>query len=209
MIIVIILIIIITIIITAISYCYLLRSIGFKSPMYKNYKTSVGIVQPVTQVKVKQSNYRLWQAQRVPGGWGSHISKHSVHDGGKVVNPRHLPPLPPRKYSWYSFPLEAESTPGPQCGRKDCVNEKKCNDTIGNRTRDLPSPPETGIEASHALMFSYLRKYRQKMYRVTLWRVLILIKQSCSTATCGKATMLRYTCIAYLVGRFSQFAEEA
>jgi hypothetical protein len=32
--------------------------------------------------------------------------------------------LPPRKYSWYSFLLEAESTPGPQCGRKDYVNEK-------------------------------------------------------------------------------------
>ena len=30
----------------------------------------------------------------------------------------------PRKYSWYSFLLEAESTPGPQCGRKDYVNEK-------------------------------------------------------------------------------------
>jgi len=30
----------------------------------------------------------------------------------------------PRKYSWYSFPLEAESTPGPCCGRKDYVYEK-------------------------------------------------------------------------------------
>ena len=30
----------------------------------------------------------------------------------------------PRKYSWYSFLLEAESTPGPQCGRKDYVYEK-------------------------------------------------------------------------------------
>jgi len=25
----------------------------------------------------------------------------------------------PRKYCWYSFLLEAESTPGPQCDRKD------------------------------------------------------------------------------------------
>jgi len=30
----------------------------------------------------------------------------------------------PRKYSWYSFLLEAESTPEPECGRKDYVNEK-------------------------------------------------------------------------------------
>jgi len=47
-----------------------------------------------------------------------------LHEGGKVVVPTHRPPLLPRKYSWYSFLLEAESTPGPQCGRKDCVNEK-------------------------------------------------------------------------------------
>jgi len=32
-------------------------------------------------------------------------------DGGKVVNHTHRPPLPTRKYSWYSFLLEAESTP--------------------------------------------------------------------------------------------------
>jgi len=43
---------------------------------------------------------------------------------------------PPRKYSWYSFLLEAESTPGPQCGRKDYVN---VSNTIGNWTRDLPT----------------------------------------------------------------------
>jgi hypothetical protein len=28
------------------------------------------------------------------------------------------------KHSWYSFLLEAESNPGPYCGRKDYVNEK-------------------------------------------------------------------------------------
>jgi hypothetical protein len=33
--------------------------------------------------------------------------------GGKVVSPMHGPPLPPRKYSCYSFLLEAGSTPGP------------------------------------------------------------------------------------------------
>jgi hypothetical protein len=40
--------------------------------------------------------------------------------------------LYPQKYSWYSFLLEAESTPAPYCGRKDYVN-----DTFGNRTHDL------------------------------------------------------------------------
>jgi len=35
------------------------------------------------------------------------------HEGGKVVSPKHRPPLPPRKYSWYSFLLRVKSTPGP------------------------------------------------------------------------------------------------
>jgi hypothetical protein len=41
------------------------------------------------------------------------ISRQSAHAGGKVVSPTHRPPLPPRKFSWYSFLLDAESTPGP------------------------------------------------------------------------------------------------
>jgi len=34
------------------------------------------------------------QAQRVPGGC-SQISRQSAHEGGKVGNPTHWPPLPP------------------------------------------------------------------------------------------------------------------
>ena len=48
----------------------------------------------------------------------------SAHEGGKVVRPTHRPPLPPRRYYWYSCLIEAESTPGPYCGLKDYVNEK-------------------------------------------------------------------------------------
>jgi hypothetical protein len=37
----------------------------------------------------------------------------TAQDGGKVVSLTHRPPLPPRKYTWYAFLLEDESTPGP------------------------------------------------------------------------------------------------
>jgi hypothetical protein len=59
----------------------------------------------VTKVKVKQSHHRLGQGQSVPGGWRSQISRKPAHEGGRVVSPTHRPPLPPRKYGWYSFLL--------------------------------------------------------------------------------------------------------
>ena len=53
------------------------------------------------------------------------ISGQSAHEGGKDVSRTHRSPLPPRGYPLFSFLLEAESTPGPQCGRKDYVSGNK------------------------------------------------------------------------------------
>jgi len=63
--------------------------------------------------KGKQYPYRAGHALRVPGGSGSQISRLLAHEGGKVVSPTHQPPVPTRKYSWYSFLLEAKSTSEP------------------------------------------------------------------------------------------------
>jgi hypothetical protein len=44
----------------------------------------------------------------------------------------------PRKYYWYSFLLESDSTPVPWCDRR-IMSMKNSNDTIGNWTRNLPA----------------------------------------------------------------------
>jgi hypothetical protein len=47
------------------------------------------------KIYIKQSNYRPGQALRVPGVWGSQISRQSAHGGGKFVSLTHRPPLSP------------------------------------------------------------------------------------------------------------------
>jgi hypothetical protein len=70
---------------------------------------SSNIWQVKVNVKVNLALYR-------PGD--PRISRQSAGNYGKVVIPKHRPPLRPRKYPWYSFRLEAESTLGPECDRK-------------------------------------------------------------------------------------------
>jgi hypothetical protein len=49
-------------------------------------------------MKVKVSRNRPGVAQRVPGGLGSQIPRHSARKGGEVVSLTHRPPLPPGVY---------------------------------------------------------------------------------------------------------------
>jgi hypothetical protein len=75
------------------------------------------------KVKIQKSHYMPGESLRVPGGWDSQMSRQSAHESGKVVSPKCRPPWPPTKYSWYSYLLEAQSIAGPECDRKDYVNE--------------------------------------------------------------------------------------
>jgi len=95
------------------------------------------------------------------------ISRQSAHKGGKVISLTHRPPLSPRKYSWYSFLLEAKSATGSKCGRKDYVN-----DTNGNRTRDLPSCKLGRTDLSQ---FHPTRNTSQQQHRWTLPEAVVTV----------------------------------
>jgi hypothetical protein len=85
-------------------------------------------------VKEKQSNYRPWQALRVPGGWGSQILRQSAHEIGKVVSPTHRPPLPQGNiFVLISIRGWVDSR---AAGR--IMSMKNSSDSIGNQSRDLP-----------------------------------------------------------------------
>jgi hypothetical protein len=59
----------------------------------------------------RRSKVNPVQALRVPGCWGSQISRQLANKGGKVVSPTHRSPLRPRKYSWYSLLLRGWDDP--------------------------------------------------------------------------------------------------
>jgi hypothetical protein len=78
---------------------------------------------------IKHSKAILVTGNRCAQGCEKSMIPHSLEnqltDVGEVISLTHLQRFTTQEGSWYSFLLEAESTPGPECGLRDCANWEK------------------------------------------------------------------------------------
>ena len=110
----------------------------------------------VPKIKVKQSLYRPGQTLRVPGDWGSQISRHSAHEGGELASPTHRPPLPPGNIPSTHFFWRLSRPRGHSVARR-IVSMKNTDGIIGNRTRDVQAFSAVHQPtAPHHALFIYL-----------------------------------------------------
>jgi hypothetical protein len=88
----------------------------------------------------------------------------------------HRPPLPPRKYSWYSFLLKAESTPGPECYRSTDDKVK-----VKNLKRN-----GLGFEAQTVVILNRFRIYiptLQTKFSLLSWSLVYMMELASSLET--------------------------
>jgi len=94
------------------------------------------------KVNVNQSFYRPGQTLRVPGDWGSQALRQLAQESCKVVSLTHRPPLPPRNIPGIHFCQRLILPQGHSMARR-ITSMKYSNDTIGNRSRDIPDCRKT------------------------------------------------------------------
>jgi len=94
------------------------------------------------------------QALRVPADRDSQISRQSAHEVGKVVSPTYRPPLPPRNIPGTHFCKKLSQPQGHSAAGR-IMSMKDSNDTIGNRTRDLPAVVQCLNQLRHYENMSY------------------------------------------------------
>jgi hypothetical protein len=84
-----------------------------------------------------------------------HFLDSRLTDGGEVVSCTRRPPFTPPEDSWYSFLLEAASTPGPIVRLEELVRSiGKFNDLFASRTRDLPAAGVRDVTSEKVIQYS-------------------------------------------------------
>jgi hypothetical protein len=107
-------------------------------PIHPLLRRNIVTVDNKVKVKVKQSRKRPGEAQKVPGGFGSQIFMTFGTWRWWGRQPQVPAAFTPRKYSWYSFSLGAESTPGPWYGQKEIRHWK----IEWHRQESIPGPSD-------------------------------------------------------------------
>jgi hypothetical protein len=121
-------------------------------------------------VKVK---VKFGQTRGVLWVWGSHISRQSILEGGKVVGPKHRPPLPLQEILLVNQRL-SQLQDHNAAGRIKWM--RNSSDTTRNRSRNLPafsamSQPNAPLRTPHpASMCKLERSYRLLERTTALWK---------------------------------------